>query len=73
MQLAHARMNEWHRLYGELGAAQQRLSIAGRCGASDENARAMLQLQVTRLQRQSEAALRALQAAVASSNPPARR
>lgn len=63
MQLAHGKTTEWHRLYGELGAAQQRLAIAGRCGASDEKTRALLQLQVTRLQKQSDAALRALRAA----------
>jgi hypothetical protein len=63
MQLAHGKTNEWHRLYGELGAAQQRLAIAGRCGAADEKTRALLQLQVTRLQKQSDAALRALRAA----------
>jgi hypothetical protein len=67
MQLAHSKSSEYHRLYGELCAAQQRLSIAGRCGASDEKVRATLQLQVSRLQRQSEAAMRALQAAVATS------
>jgi len=58
----HGKMDEWHRLYSELGAAQQRLAIAGGCGACDEKARALLQSQVNRLQRQSEAALRALRA-----------
>ena len=63
MQLAQGKTTEWHRLYGELGAAQQRLAIAGRCGGCDEKTRALLQLQVTRLQKQSEAALRVLRAA----------
>ena len=63
MQLTHGKTNEFHRLYGELGAAQQRLAIAGRCGCSDEKTRALLQLQVSRLQKQSDAALRALRAA----------
>lgn len=67
MQPARGKMNEWNRVYSQLGAAQQRLAIAGRCGASDEKARAALQSQVTRLQRQSELALRALHAAVAAS------
>jgi len=65
-------MTEWNRLYSQLGAAQQRLAIAGRCGASDEKARAILQSQVTKLQRQSEQALRALHAAVAASQQQAR-
>jgi hypothetical protein len=63
MQLAHSKTTEYHRLYGELSAAQQRLSIAGRCGASDEKVRASLQVQVSRLQRQSDDAMRALRAA----------
>lgn len=67
MQPARGKMTEWNRIYSQLGAAQQRLSIAGRCGASDEKARAALQSQVTKLQHRSEAALRALHAAVAAS------
>lgn len=67
MQPAHGKMTEWNRIHSQLGAAQQRLSIAGRCGASDEKVRAALQTQVTRLQRQSELAMRALHAAVAAS------
>jgi len=65
MQLARAKMSEWNRLYSQLGAARQRLAVAGRCGAADEEVRAALQSQVTRLQRQSDAALRALRAAAA--------
>jgi hypothetical protein len=61
---AHAKVNEWHRLYNELGAAQQRLAVADRHAACDERARAKLQSQVTRLQRESESALQALRAAV---------
>lgn len=67
MQLARGKMNEWHRIHSQLGAARQRLAIAGRCGAADEQARAALQSQVNKLQRQSEAALQALHAAVAAS------
>lgn len=67
MQPARGKMTEWSRIYSQLGAAQQRLAIAGRCGASDEKARAVLESQVTKLQRQSEQALRALHAAVAAS------
>lgn len=67
MQPARGKMSEWNRIYSQLGAAQQRLAIAGRCGACDEKARAALQSQVTKLQRQSEVALRALHAAVAAS------
>lgn len=72
MQPARGKMTEWSRIYSQLGAAQQRLAIAGRCGASDEKVRAVLQSQVTRLQRQSEQALRALHAAVAASQQQAR-
>ena len=64
MQGAHTKLNEWHRLYNELGAAQQRLAIADRHAACDERARAKLQSQVTRLERESESALQALRAAV---------
>ena len=71
MHLSHGKMDEWHRLYSELGAAQQRLAIAGRCGPSDEKTRVLLQAQVNRLQRQSDAALRALRAAVATNSNPA--
>ena len=64
MQGAHIKLDEWHRLYNELGAAQQRLAIADRHAACDERARAKLQSQVTRLERESESALQALRAAV---------
>lgn len=72
MQPAPGKMTEWNRIYSQLGAAQQRLAIAGRCGASDKKARAALQSQVTKLQRESEQALRALRAAVAASQQRAR-
>lgn len=67
MQPARGKMTEWNRICSQLGAAQQRLAVAGRCGASDVKARAALQSQVTKLQHQSEIALRALHAAVAAS------
>ena len=64
MQVADTKLNEWHRLCNELGAAQQRLAVAGRHGAADERARARLESQVSRLQRESDSALQALRAAV---------
>jgi len=64
MQVEDTKLNEWHRLHNELGAAQQRLAVAGRHGAADERARARLESQVSRLQRESESALQALRAAV---------
>jgi hypothetical protein len=67
MQAAHTKHDEWHRLYHELGAAQQRLAIADRHAACDERARAKLLSQVSRLQRESESALQALRAAVKAS------
>lgn len=65
MHMAHGKMDEWQRLYSELGAARQRLAVAGRCGGCDEKTRLRLQAKVNRLQRESDAALRALHEAVA--------
>lgn len=67
MQVHDITLDDWHRLYNELGAAQQRLAVAGRNGCSDVRARAKLQSQVNRLQRESDSALQALRAAVHSS------
>ncbi|HWI81405.1 hypothetical protein [Ramlibacter sp.] len=67
MHVAERKMNEWHRLNNALGAAQQQLAIAGRCGVADERIRTRLQSQVARIQRESDAALRALRAAVEAS------
>jgi hypothetical protein len=64
MQVAETKLNEWHRLYNELGAARQRLAVAGRHGAADQRARARLESQVSKLQRESDSALQALRAAV---------
>ena len=66
MQVHDTTLTDWHRLYNELGAAQQRLAVAGRNGCCDVRARAKLQSQVNRLQRESDSALQALRAAVSS-------
>jgi hypothetical protein len=67
MQVHDITRSDWHRLYNELGAAQQRLAVAGRNGCCDARARAKLQSQVNRLQRESESALQALREAVNTS------
>jgi hypothetical protein len=64
MQVEDTKLNEWHRLYNELGAARQRLAVAGRLGAADQRAHAKLESQVSKLQRESDTALQALRAAV---------
>lgn len=51
----------WHRLYRELGEAHERLTAS-----ADARARAQLESEVRRLKRESESALRDVNAAISS-------
>jgi hypothetical protein len=67
-----ARVAEWRRLYGVLDIAQSRLQRARAGCCTCGRSTAEHEMEVQRLQRESEHALHAVDAALAATRPPMR-